>query len=201
MLKDFSAIGFLNGNQVLPNRGIGFRTNKFDGKKLDELRVNHIINSKDECKMVIDFLTIHQHCFDEDVTPYIEPKEDNCNQTLDAAAKDGYYGLRTPLNFDSGISIKPKEEGKAKENKLETDFKDYMTSYLKKDGFAIEEFKAFKNQYNWQKEQTKALQERHDKLLEAAIKVADYMGESGGGYKAYNNLMDEIENAKNYAKK
>lgn len=55
--------GFLNGKEVLPFRtGNGY--NKFDGKKLDELTIEfYSLKSKEDCKALIDFLTIHQHCF------------------------------------------------------------------------------------------------------------------------------------------
>lgn len=55
---------------------------------------------------------------------------------------------------------------------------------------------------NWQKEQDevkyKALLESHNELLEASKKAGEYMGEFGGGYKIYDNLLTAIENAEKF---
>lgn len=56
---------------------------------------------------------------------------------------------------------------------------------------------AFISGANYQKEQDeakyKALLESHNELLEASKKAAEWMGENGGGYKVYDNLMTIIE--------
>ncbi len=39
----------------------------------------------------------------------------------------------------------------------------------------------------------KELLDSHNELLEASIKAAEWMGENGGGYKVYDNLMTAIE--------
>ena len=113
---------------------------------------------------------IKQFVFPEDVTPYIEPREEVSD--IELAARNQYYNV----GYD-------KDDGT-------------MSLYIKGAEFGT----------NWQKEQTKALQESHDKLLQLLfdsrplIQPAVYCKNDDFIF-LKSKIDTAIENAKNYAKK
>lgn len=107
--------------------------------------------------------------FAEDVIPYIEPKE----EVSEGSNPNEPYELLVEILNKAG----------ARNNLCITEF-----------GYSQIERDIVEGLIGWQKEQTKALQESHDKLLDALISVRE-------NKYAINDYQETIENAKSYAEK
>lgn len=56
----------LDGKNVTPNTNSkNLWKISFDGKKATSLKIDTVLLSKQDCEGLIEFLQIHQHCFNE----------------------------------------------------------------------------------------------------------------------------------------
>ena len=148
-----------------------------DGHRFKEREVIEFVKIDLDGDFVFEKNGLSQVINPEDVTPYIEPKEEvsDRNDCLETAARKQYENVGYDIDTDGTMSL-----------------------YISGSNFGA----------NWQKEQTKALQLSHDKLLEALENILLWAKVKDGQFTYTNtdpNFKDKttelIKNAKNYAKK
>ncbi len=107
------------------------------------------------------------------------------------------FSLENQLGKKPTPYIEPKEAVSEDSKTIEQAAKDYAQKYryiVEDKSWSQSKIDDFTEGTNWQKEQSKAKQESHNKLLEALILVRENKF-------AINDYHETIENAKKYAEK